>query len=709
MATENELDCAEQSCKILELPHYVLRILLSYLDSTSLYQLSETCSYLKEAVEDPALWKHIDARSEPNSSAKIHYVTERIHERTANLLLRGYKKYSSVPQNFFEKINLYEHIKVLALESVKLYGSKVSLKDFPGCLEELSLKRSYVKSSVYFFQHSAKRMQNLRVLILDECSWVTCSFLLSVSKFENLEIISAVKCLRAHMNMVPYLNVAKYGCKKLKILDFRFTGIGGELLRTFCSKHPIQRMYFQSYKSAEVDYQENMNSSPKMLSRSSVNVNADLNITDNSLRDYTHTTPDTNVEPITKSMLYQDPYPDCQCGYKNSNEDRIMPETVTYSLEDDYDVYGPPTHTTAKFVCKKHMKDVEKLPDDFKDFFVIHQQQFHSDITSDIDDSDSDSSDGSDDPGCCIYAMGTKMVILPNVHEPNSRSEMDLPGRDGFSRNFVPFNIFVVNPFDPRNNRQQQDADERPADDNPQPGPSRAADENYDCCAADSKKRKHDDSDSDTDDEPTPPKRRDLKDGLETGEHIRKNGGFNDDYTRYWIDSEKSKKTNDSKIDGTGQNDECNQYESDSDTEERHKRKGRRFSGSDDEDCGKKRFRLGASQNDRDNGIGEPQETERDSVRVKQVEDHQYPPIEQRFRYDGWPSPKISLRRISLRGYKKVTHFALLYLRYLQIELIDLTYTSVTKREIENFLLYNPNCRVIHPMYCVCKPKNPFS
>ncbi|KAG5891799.1 hypothetical protein JTB14_006190 [Gonioctena quinquepunctata] len=69
---------------------------------------------------------------------------------------------------------------------------------------------------------------------------------------------------------------------------------------------------------------------------------------------------------------------------------------------------------------------------------------------------------------------------------------------------------------------------------------------------------------------------------------------------------------------------------------------------------------------------------------------------------------KIPLRRLSLRGYRRVTDVTLNYIANLEIELIDLTYTSVTKQGIENFLVHNPNCRVIHPLYCTCKPKNRF-
>lgn len=65
---------------------------------------------------------------------------------------------------------------------------------------------------------------------------------------------------------------------------------------------------------------------------------------------------------------------------------------------------------------------------------------------------------------------------------------------------------------------------------------------------------------------------------------------------------------------------------------------------------------------------------------------------------------KIKLRRLSLRGYKEITNDALVCIQNLNLDLLDVTYTKVTKEGISKFLNLNPNCRVIHPSYCVCKP-----
>lgn len=85
-------------------------------------------------------------------------------------------------------------------------------------------KHGRVKGKIFFilFLNSIIIFQ---VLILDGCAWLTCSFLISIAKYKSLEILSVVNCPRIHLHTVPYLNVAKYGLKKLKVFDCRFTGI----------------------------------------------------------------------------------------------------------------------------------------------------------------------------------------------------------------------------------------------------------------------------------------------------------------------------------------------------------------------------------------------------------------------------------------------------------------------------------------------------
>lgn len=95
----------------------------------------------------------------------------------------------------------------------------------------------------------------------------------------------------------------------------------------------------------------------------------------------------------------------------------------------------------------------------------------------------------------------------------------------------------------------------------------------------------------------------------------------------------------------------------------------------------------------------------------RRLRDHPPPlPMDRIFRNRAAPPPvekKSCLQRLSLRGYRKITDRGLEYLKHLNMDLLDLTYTTVTKDGIENFLVTNPNCRIIHPLYCVCKPIRP--
>ncbi|KAG5891797.1 hypothetical protein JTB14_006189 [Gonioctena quinquepunctata] len=438
----------EGHCKLLELPHYVLSTLFSYVDATSLFHLSQTCNYLKEFIDDPSFWRYIDARDDPNTCSKLHYCTNRTHERTTHLLLHGNLNLLDLPSFFFDKIKPFQNLRVLALENLKLQGSKVALKDFPAGLEELSLRRTYVKNSTYFFQHSVRNLSKLRVLILDECCWVTCSFLLSVSKYEHLEIISIVKCLRVHLNMIPYLNVAKFGCKKLKVFDCRFTGIGGELLRTFYSKESLQRLYFQSFKSAEVDYDEKIidNSGTGSRKNSNSDPNTAISIADIHLYEYNSTTAkaSSEVEKVFDSLLYEDPYPECTCGSVESNEDKLYADLEFF---DDDMVHIPSGRGEPKFVCNKHMKDIVNLPSSFRDFFLSQQRQFNPASEAHFD---TDSNSDDDEDGCCCYfGMGSSMII-PITHDrtPSRGEEMTLP-REG-ARNQTS-RVFILNPMESRN------------------------------------------------------------------------------------------------------------------------------------------------------------------------------------------------------------------------------------------------------------------
>lgn len=66
------------------------------------------------------------------------------------------------------------------------------------------------------------------------------------------------------------------------------------------------------------------------------------------------------------------------------------------------------------------------------------------------------------------------------------------------------------------------------------------------------------------------------------------------------------------------------------------------------------------------------------------------------------PSNITKLKVFMARGYKMITDQALRKLSDLRLELLDVTGTSVTTKGIQEFLMVNPDCRVIHESICNC-------
>lgn len=67
---------------------------------------------------------------------------------------------------------------------------------------------------------------------------------------------------------------------------------------------------------------------------------------------------------------------------------------------------------------------------------------------------------------------------------------------------------------------------------------------------------------------------------------------------------------------------------------------------------------------------------------------------------------EIAIKRLSFRGFTGITDLTLRYIEHLNLELIDLTDTCVTKKGIDRFLTVNPDCIVVHKDFCLCVPRN---
>ncbi|XP_018565959.1 uncharacterized protein LOC108906990 [Anoplophora glabripennis] len=769
----------ESTCQILHLPECVLTVLFSYLDSTSLYQLTRTCRYFHYFITDPIFWRYIDARRNPNTNDKVHYCSDRIHEKTTHVLLKAKDKTSGlVPYNFFTVINPFKNIKVLALENQRFHGSKLTLKEFPPYLEELSLKGTHIKSSTYFFQHSGQNMQKLRVLILDQCQWVTCSFLMSVAKYESLEIISAIKCLRLHLNMIPYLNVARYGCKKLKTFDCRFTSIGHELLRTFYPKESLQSLYFQSLKSAEVDYKEYIfNQSYMRAESSNRSREGDNSVCDESLFEYINLSACDIIDKTPESVLYKDPYPECTCNC-NKKDESCPPPLVNF---DEYYVCMPPRRKSIKFVCQRHIQDVEKLSHHFREFFLSNQHQFYADVKASEVESEPGSSDSESDDNCgtcCMYGMGRSMILLSPGNNPGTIEEEVLElNPDEREQGGRVVSIFISTP-------QRDGFSNSQNNPNPIPSTSRSVEdnsinENLENTRNEAKRRLSEDKDPEDDEQSKskrPRRNEDLKqlsdeakaaEASELIESAHKMGKNVNEFLRNSMEicnksiGCRDRGASTSRIEDleTGSDNTVNPVEkapSNADVTDPGVAKNifedKTGVASTSKDCSsskppdvgessssqnsrgtqnKRRSRLqeakiyivnnnqsndaNVSSNNKAAEEGEPSRQPVGNnaprtaiITIRNRERSRYVnPLFVQFE-NKHIKKKSRLRRLSLRGFRRITNVALDYIKNLKLDLIDLTYTSVTKEGIENFLAYNPNCRVIHPLYCICKPLNPF-
>lgn len=90
------------------------------------------------------------------------------------------------------------------------------------------------------------------------------------------------------------------------------------VLYTFYSLESLQRLYFQSFNAANVDYDATFS---KLLKRSRYGESdTSSNIGDASLLDFGSViSKSNNCDKVCNSELYRDPYPDCTCGYQTSS------------------------------------------------------------------------------------------------------------------------------------------------------------------------------------------------------------------------------------------------------------------------------------------------------------------------------------------------------------------------------------------------------
>lgn len=234
---------------LTQFPDCVLLHLLQFLDATSLFQLSRTCSQFANLVLDKSLWRCIDGRYTPNKRKKVKYLQKRINAKTTDIRFAGQNQAHLISNyKFFSNKNV--RLTVLAIENQFINAQKHSFLQFPKTLEELSLRGTFVQYAKQgtFMRHCSSTLVNLRVLIVDDCQWFTSEQCMYICKLPKLEILSLYKCKQRTSAEIGYLSLTSIGFQNLKILNCRFSSLSDEMLKVMY-KHPgLQEMYFQCYE-----------------------------------------------------------------------------------------------------------------------------------------------------------------------------------------------------------------------------------------------------------------------------------------------------------------------------------------------------------------------------------------------------------------------------------------------------------------------------
>ncbi|KAB0800649.1 hypothetical protein PPYR_06389 [Photinus pyralis] len=343
----------ETTTHILDFSDCVLLEIFKHLDATSLYHLSLTCHRLAGLVDDQSLWISIDGRLRPNSTEKLEFCWRHVTEKTKRLLLAAEARSRCILSRSLvfcpEKL---ANLTVLSLEHQCI--KYCMLIDFPQSLQELSFRHSFITQHTHFFRFSEKSMSNLKTLIMDHCQWFESYNLVSICKYPKLEILSLYMCKRLGSDDIANVTISsRYGFSSLKVLDVRFTGIGDQFADVFSSKASIQIMYFQchpttyysdryqrqldlmregtsaddnSYMSDD-DAQDNTPAAlKKRFNAGNFQKYETHGVTNNGVISFNKLEPALGSRSRPKSTLYKYPYTRCTCRNKEKDKSKASNE-----------------------------------------------------------------------------------------------------------------------------------------------------------------------------------------------------------------------------------------------------------------------------------------------------------------------------------------------------------------------------------------------
>ncbi|GLV37034.1 uncharacterized protein CBL_02134 [Carabus blaptoides fortunei] len=184
---------------------------------------------------------------------KFKFFFDNVNNTTDTVMVSGISKKEKT-LTFTQFIKLYkvcDNLTILAIENQYINSDEIGLKDFPESLKELSLRGTHIYGRQPFLQDANLRLHKLHTLILDDCKWFHEHSLMALSKLVSLENLSLYKCGNLN-DSVAYMSItAKFGFRKLLRIDARCTSIGDQFLKCFHCIKTLREIYLEAPQRRE--------------------------------------------------------------------------------------------------------------------------------------------------------------------------------------------------------------------------------------------------------------------------------------------------------------------------------------------------------------------------------------------------------------------------------------------------------------------------
>lgn len=259
-----------ENVEILDLSDDVLLYILSYLPTSDLLNLAETCQRLGCIAEDESLWKKIQMVGKQIPVARLRKVLKYLTAKTVSIKIGGAPgdRQSITPailQSFGEKCpNLDE----LVLEGCDIDAESIQLTHIPKTAKRLGLRSCNVvnidpkKSYLYDLENLLPELEELD---LTNAAWLSNHSLLAICKSQSLKAINFKGCSRLGECIVYSSLATRFGFRNVTHIDLRDTHVGDSEVPCFGRLPKLTHLYFG--QSTEQSLPDGFESNGKITDR----------------------------------------------------------------------------------------------------------------------------------------------------------------------------------------------------------------------------------------------------------------------------------------------------------------------------------------------------------------------------------------------------------------------------------------------------------